>query len=68
MTMPGKSMTAKTTTNVSPMPLMELTSGVYAFKTMALADQLGLFTSLAGGRHTTVAEFAAQHGARHAPH
>lgn len=46
----------------NPMRLMELTSGVYAFKALALADQLGLFTDLAGGKSTSVAEFAERHG------
>ncbi len=46
----------------TPMPLMRLTSGVYAFKALALADRLGLFTALSGGRTTAVVEFAAQHG------
>ncbi len=46
----------------SPMRLMELTSGVYAFKALALADRLGLFTELRGGKSTTTAEFATRHG------
>jgi hypothetical protein len=46
----------------TPMPLMELTSGVYAFKALALADRLGLFTDLSSGQSTTVDEVAARHG------
>ncbi len=49
------------------MPLMELASGVYAFKALALADRLGVFTDLAGGRETTLAEFTARHGVRPRP-
>ncbi|WP_198037076.1 methyltransferase [Nocardia sp. BMG51109] len=51
---------------VSPVPLMDIASGVYAFKTLALADELGLFTWLSG-RSTSVEEFAARHGIEHRP-
>ena len=60
-------MEAELTTAVTPMPLMKLTSGVYGFKTLALADRLGLFTELSGGRETSVAEFAARHGIQQRP-
>jgi SAM-dependent methyltransferase len=46
----------------TPLRLMELTSGVYAFKALALADRLGLFTELSDEKSTSVAEFAARHG------
>jgi hypothetical protein len=52
---------------LSPTPLMELTSGVYAFKCLALADQLNLFTDLSGGGRTTVEDFAGKHGVRERP-
>ncbi|GAB2703746.1 methyltransferase [Nocardia thraciensis] len=51
-------MTTDTQPLVTPVPLMELTSGVYAFKALALADELGLFTWLSG-RTATIEQFAA---------
>jgi predicted O-methyltransferase YrrM len=42
----------------SPVPLMALSSGFWAFKTLASAHELGLFARLAGGRSTTAAELA----------
>lgn len=49
------------TSHVSPTPLMDLTLGVYAFKALALATELEVFTELADGGSTTLAEFAARH-------
>jgi hypothetical protein len=46
---------------VSPMPLMELAAGIYAFKALALATELGIFTDLSRDKHTTVADFAVRH-------
>lgn len=40
----------------SSVPLMELSTGFWAFKTLAAAHELGLFDRLAGGRSTTAAE------------
>lgn len=42
----------------SPVPLMELSSGFWAFKTLAAAHELGLFALLSGGRSTTIDELA----------
>lgn len=52
---------------VSPVPLMELTSGVYAFKALALATELGIFTDLADGRPATAAQLAERYGLRPRP-
>jgi hypothetical protein len=41
---------------------MDLTLGVYAFKALALATELEVFTELADGGSTTLAEFATRHG------
>ncbi|WP_280270747.1 methyltransferase [Nocardia wallacei] len=54
-------MTTEPHPSVTPVPLMEITSGVYAFKALALADELGLFTWLSG-RTATIDEFAAWQG------
>jgi hypothetical protein len=43
---------------LSPAPLMQITSGFWAFKTLAAAEELGLFACLAGGHEVTSAEFA----------
>jgi len=42
----------------SAVPLMALSSGFWAFKTMAAAHDLNLFSLLAGGASTTAAELA----------
>ena len=42
----------------SAVPLMALSTGFWAFKTLAAAHELGLFSNLAGGAGTTVAELA----------
>src|SRR5216683_3072597 len=52
---------------VTPLPLMRLTSGVYAFKALALATELGLFTELSVGSPATVPDFAARHGLARRP-
>jgi predicted nicotinamide N-methyase len=40
----------------SPVPLMQLSTGFWAFKTLAAAHELGLFDRLADGHSTTAAE------------
>jgi len=50
-----------------PSVLMDLTSGVYAFKALALAVDLELFTDLADGAGVTAEEFAARHGVNYRP-
>jgi precorrin-6B methylase 2 len=52
---------------LSPAPLMQITSGFWAFKTLAAAEELGLFARLAGGREVTSAEFARALGIHHRP-
>ncbi|MFE5736197.1 methyltransferase [Streptomyces celluloflavus] len=47
---------------VSPIPLMELTSGFWAFKTLAAASELGVFAHLADGREAGVRTIAAELG------
>src|SRR3954452_23767047 len=42
----------------SAVPLMALSTGFWAFKTLAAAHEVGLFSHLAGGAGTTVAELA----------
>jgi hypothetical protein len=42
----------------SAVPLMALSTGFWAFKTLAAAHELGLFTRLAGGPGTTAGELA----------
>jgi 3-hydroxy-5-methyl-1-naphthoate 3-O-methyltransferase len=42
----------------SPLPLMALSTGFWAFKTVAAAHELDLFSRLAGGASTTAAELA----------
>ncbi|WP_393916532.1 methyltransferase [Halostreptopolyspora alba] len=46
---------------------MELTSGIYAFKALALATELGLFTELSHTSTMTVADFAERHGLQQRP-
>jgi 3-hydroxy-5-methyl-1-naphthoate 3-O-methyltransferase len=46
----------------SPVPLMALSSGFWAFKTLAAAHELDLFSRLAGGAGTTAAELAQELG------
>lgn len=43
----------------SPVPLMQLSTGFWAFKTLAAAHELDLFGLLSGGRSTTAHELAA---------
>ncbi|MFD0432152.1 methyltransferase dimerization domain-containing protein [Streptomyces zhihengii] len=46
---------------------MELTSGIYSFKALALACDLGLFTELSDGGSTTIADFASRHDLERRP-
>ncbi|MGK5739372.1 methyltransferase [Micromonospora sp. URMC 103] len=52
---------------ITPTPLMRLVAGVWGFKTLAVAVELGLFTRLAGGRTVTVDEAAAEFGLAERP-
>src|SRR5262245_11396161 len=46
----------------TPVPLMQIATGFWAFKTLAAADELDLFTRLAGGAETTAQELAHELG------
>lgn len=48
----------KSSKQVSPLPLMELCSGFWAFKTLAAAHELDLFSRLSGRKGTTSPELA----------
>ncbi|MFI7236064.1 methyltransferase [Streptomyces cyaneofuscatus] len=48
--------------SLSPVPLMGLTSGFWAFKTLASAVELRLFTRLADGREASLAEISSEMG------
>jgi SAM-dependent methyltransferase len=48
--------------SLSPVPLMELTSGFWAFKTLASSVELGLFTRLADGREVSLTEISSEMG------
>lgn len=52
---------------VSPVPLMELASSFWAFKALAAAHELDIFTRLSGGPGTTVAEMAKGWGIHERP-
>jgi precorrin-6B methylase 2 len=52
---------------LSPAPLMQLASGFWAFKTLAAAEELGLFTHLTGGAGVTSTELAQALGIHHRP-
>ena len=43
---------------LTPVPLMQISTGFWAFKTLAAAHELDLFTRLAGGAETTAHELA----------
>jgi hypothetical protein len=51
-------MTADTDRATSPVPLMQLTTGFWAFKTLAAAHELDLFTRLSGTPGTTAGGLA----------
>ncbi|HVQ94790.1 MAG TPA: methyltransferase [Mycobacteriales bacterium] len=51
----------------SPVPLMQLASGFWAFKTLAAAAELDLFSLLAGGRVLTKDEIGANLGLQERP-
>jgi hypothetical protein len=51
--------TAKRTRRPSPLPLMEIIGGFWAFKTLAVADELRLFDRAAHSRGLTAATLAA---------
>jgi predicted O-methyltransferase YrrM len=52
---------------VTPVPLMQIATGFWAFKTLAAAHELDLFTRLAGGAETTAQELARELGIEQRP-
>ena len=52
---------------VSPVPLMQLSTAFWAFKTLAAAHELDLFTRLAGGAGITAKDLAATLGIHERP-
>jgi 3-hydroxy-5-methyl-1-naphthoate 3-O-methyltransferase len=52
---------------VTPVPLMRIAIGFWAFKTLAAAHELDLFTRLAGGAETTAQELARELGIEQRP-
>src|SRR5262245_17418590 len=54
----GGSMTAYADRALSPVPLMQLSTGFWAFKTLAAAHDLDLFSRLTGTAGTTAGELA----------
>lgn len=59
---PGTSQSA-----LSPVPLMQLSTGFWSFKTLAAAVELDLFTRLAGGRLISVEGLGAELGVENRP-
>ena len=55
---PGHAQPAALGAPVTPVPLMQIATGFWAFKTLAAAHELDLFTRLAGGTETTAQELA----------
>jgi 3-hydroxy-5-methyl-1-naphthoate 3-O-methyltransferase len=52
---------------VSPVPLMQLSTGFWAFKTLAAAHELDLFTRLSSDGGMTIEEMAAEYGIERRP-
>ena len=52
---------------ITPTPLMQLVSGFWSFKTLAVAVEFDLFTRLAGGRTVTVREMGPEFGLAERP-
>jgi 3-hydroxy-5-methyl-1-naphthoate 3-O-methyltransferase len=52
---------------VSPVPLMQLSTGFWAFKTLAAAHELGLFTRLSTSEGMTIEEVAHEYGIEDRP-
>ncbi|WP_207222461.1 hypothetical protein [Herbihabitans rhizosphaerae] len=57
---------ARSDTYVSPLPLMRISSGLWAARTMAVAHEFGVFEHARAGSGVTVAEFANTAGSTHA--
>jgi hypothetical protein len=52
---------------VSPVPLMQLSTGFWAFKTLAAAHELDVFTRLSSGGGMTIEEMAAEYSIEKRP-
>ena len=53
--------------SISPIPLMQLSTGFWAFKTLAVAHELDLFTRLSGGAGLTPSELTHALGIQERP-
>jgi len=53
-------MSTVTPDTLTPVPLMQISTGFWAFKTLAAANELDLFTRLAGGVELTADELASE--------
>lgn len=54
-------------TSISPIPLMQLSTGFWAFKTLAVAHELDVFTRLSGSTGITSSELAQRLGIQERP-
>src|SRR5919201_4888639 len=59
--------TAEHVEALTPVPLMQIATGFWAFKTLAAAHELDLFRRLAGGAETTAQELARELGIEQRP-
>src|SRR5919197_1516406 len=59
--------TAEHAEALTPVPLMQIATGFWAFKTLAAAHELDLFARLAGGAETTAHEVARELGIQQRP-
>ena len=66
-TYPGDTHSSELGAPVTPVPLMQIATGFWAFKTLAAAHELDLFTRLAGGAETTAQELARELGIEQRP-
>lgn len=53
--------------DITPVPLMQLSTGFWSFKTLAAAVELDLFTKLAGGREVSVLDLQQEFDMQHRP-
>src|SRR5215510_11947847 len=68
--MESRTTTTSTTEDLgalTPVPLMQISTGFWAFKTLAAANELDVFTRLAGGAETTAEELARELGIEQRP-
>jgi hypothetical protein len=60
-------MTTEDFGSLTPVPLMQISTGFWAFKTLAAANELDLFTRLAGGAEMTADQLAGELAIEHRP-